>query len=81
MTKVMKPKGFQSKTQKVLLVELSGQLGSLIQELVEDFITAAPSFEKNLCLQGAPDSLDGHGGRVDRIVDPPGTVVVPEVMV
>ena len=81
MTKVMKPKGFQSKTQKVLSIELSGQLGSLIQELVEDFITTAPGFGKTLCLQGVPDSLDGHGGRVDRIMDPPSTVVVPEVMV
>ena len=77
----MKPKGFQSKTQKVLSIELSGQLGSLIQELVEDFITTAPGFGNTLCLQGVPDSLDGHGGRVDGVVDPPGTVVVPEVMV
>ena len=81
MTKVMKPKGFQSKTQKVLLVELSGQLGSLIQELVENFITMAPGFAKILCLQGVPDSLDGHGGRVDGIMNPPSPVVVPEVMV
>ena len=81
MTKVMKPKGFQSKTQKVLLLELSGQLWSLIQELVQDFITTAPGFGKALCLQGVPDSLYGHGGRVDRIMDPPSTIVVPEVVV
>ena len=77
----MKPKGFQGKTQKVLLVELSGQLGSLIQELVQDFIPAYAGLLKVFRLQGAPDSLDGHGGRVDRVMDPPGSVVVPEVMV
>jgi hypothetical protein len=81
MTKVMKPKGFQSKTQKVLMVELSGQLGSLTQELVEDFIATNPGFGNTLCLQGVSDSLDGHGGRVDRIMDPPSSIVVPEVMV
>ena len=77
----MKLKGFQSKAQKVLVVKLSGQSTSLTQELVQDFITATPGFAKTLCLEGVPDSLDSHGGWVDRIMDPPCSVVIPEMVV
>jgi hypothetical protein len=72
---------FPKQDPKVLVVKLGGQSTSLTQEFVQDFITTAPGFAKTLCLEGVPDSLDGHGGWVDRIMDPPCSVVIPEMVV
>jgi hypothetical protein len=72
---------FPKQDPKALFVELSGQSTSLIQEFAQDFIATTSGFGETLCLQRVPDSFHRNRGRVDRIVYPPSSVVVPEVMV
>ncbi len=52
-------------------------LGSSVQFCFEELITLKPGFFQNFCFQGASDSFSSNGGRIDGVVKPPGTVVIP----
>ena len=50
-------------------------------EVGEDGISAATGFAEVTSFEGDSDSPFGVVGLVDGVVDPPGAVVIPEVMI
>jgi len=50
-------------------------------EVGEDGVSAATGFAEVTSLEGDPDSPFGVVRLVDGVVDPPGAVIIPEVMI
>jgi hypothetical protein len=72
---------FPKQDPKALFVELSGYPTGLGQKVVQDLVPPIAGLSKVFRLQRVPDSFHRNRGRVDRVVYPPSSVVVPEVMV
>ena len=47
----------------------------------QQLIPAQSRLDEVLGVKRGPDALLGEGGRVDRVVDEPGPVIVPEMMI
>ena len=54
-----------------------GELGDRCQ----DRVPASPSYEQVFCVEGDPLTFCCHRSGIDRVVKPPCTVIVPEVVV
>ena len=63
------------------MVEVLESFYSFGFEVGEDGVSAATGFAEVTSLEGDPDSPFGVVGLVDGVVDPPGAVVIPEVMI
>ncbi len=63
------------------MVEVLEGFHSFGFEVVKDGVSAVTGFAKVTSLEGDSDSPFGVVGLVDGVVDPPGAVVIPEVMI
>ncbi len=63
------------------MVEVLESFYSFGFEVGEDGVSAATGFAEVTSLKGDSDSPFGVVGLVDGVVDPPGAVVIPEVMI
>ena len=63
------------------MVEVLESFYSFGFEVGEDGVSAATGFAEVTSLEGDSDSPLGVVGLVDGVVNPPGSVVIPEVMI